>query len=613
MNMTRKICAVMLLALMVACGDNKETTEKKEPTGSSKIQKETQDFLDKYSKEFQQLVIAVNEGQWTLQTHIVKGDTVSNYNARQSDKAFADFSGSEENINTAKKLLENQKDLTDLQVRQLKYIIFLAGSNPKIAGDIVDKKIKATNDQTEALFGFTYKIKNKPVTANDLDRILHESTNLNERLEAWTASKEVGKTLKPGLVNLQGLRNDVVKPLGYTDFFSYQVSEYEMSSDELIAECDNMISELWPLYRELHTWARYELADKFKQPVPEMLPAHWLPNRWGQDWTALVNVEGLDIDAVLKTKPKEWIIQKAEDFYVGMGFEKLPPRFWDKSSLYPVEAGAGYSKNNHASAWHIDNDRDVRSLMSVEPNSEWWGTTLHEMGHIFYYLEYSNPKIPLILRNGTNRGYHEAFGTMIAMVSMHKPFLEGQGLVEKGVKTDEMKTLLKEALDYIVMVPWSAGVMTHYEYELYNKNLSPDQYNAKWWELVKKYQGIEPPTARGEEYCDAATKTHINDDPAQYYDYAIANVLLFQFHEHIATKILKQDVHATNYWGNKEVGNFLKKIMAPGATVDWRQHMNEVLGTGISAKSMLNYFMPLMDYLKEKNKGRKYTLPEKLE
>ncbi|HLP11545.1 MAG TPA: M2 family metallopeptidase [Flavobacteriales bacterium] len=607
----KKFILLLSAAFAMGCGGNSEEKKGEETTGND-AQKEAQKFLDDYTTKFQKLLVDVNEGQWTLQTHIVEGDTVSNAKAQKSDKAFADFTGSKENIDAAKKLMEKQAQLTDLQVRQLKYILYMAGNNPASAGDLVAKKIKATNDQTEKLFGFKFTFKGKPVTANDLDRILHESNNLNERLDAWVASKEVGKALKDGLANLQGLRNGVVKPLGYSDYFSYQVSEYEMSSEELLAECDKMITELWPLYRELHTWARYELASKYKQPVPDLLPAHWLPNRWGQDWTALVKVEGLDIDAELKKKEPEWIIQKAEDFYVGMGFDKLPKTFWEKSSLYPVKADAGYSKNNHASAWHIDNDHDVRSLMSVESNSEWWGTTLHEMGHIFYYLEYSKPEIPLILRSGTNRGYHEAFGTMIAMASMQKAFLEGQGLVKPGVKTDEMQILLKEALDYIVMVPWSAGVMTHYEYELYKNNLPKDQYNAKWWELVKKYQGIEPPMARGEEYCDAATKTHINDDPAQYYDYAIANVLLFQFHEHIATKILKQDVHNTNYWGSKEVGSFLKSIMAPGATVDWREHLNKVLGTGISAKSMLNYYMPLMDYLKEKNKGRKYTLPETL-
>jgi peptidyl-dipeptidase A len=109
---------------------------------------------------------------------------------------------------------------------------------------------------------------------------------------------------------------------------------------------------------------------------------------------------------------------------------------------------------------------------------------------------------------------------------------------------------------------------------------------------------------------DAATKTHINDDPAQYYDYALSYVLLFQFHEYITENILKQDVHATNYFDSKEAGNFLKKILRPGGTADWRGLLKETTGEEMSARAMLNYFNPLLKELKKINAGRKYTLPE---
>ncbi len=152
--------------------------------------------------------------------------------------------------------------------------------------------------------------------------------------------------------------------------------------------------------------------------------------------------------------------------------------------------------------------------------------------------------------------------------------------------------------------------MTEFEYNLYARNLPKNEYNKLWWELVKKYQGIVPPDERGENYCDAATKTHINDDPAGYYDYSIANVLLFQFHAYIADSILHQDPHATNYWGNKAVGDFLKKVMSPGASVDWREHLKASIHADMSAQPMVDYFAPLMEYLKRENAGRKYTLPE---
>lgn len=602
-------------ALFASCGAGEEKKEgdKKESSGNAELQKEVQTFLDKYNADYQKLLYAANEAQWTLNTYMVEGDTLAAYNAGLADKAMAEYTGSAENIESARKFLKSEKELTDLQVRQLKYILYMAGNTPAIAKDIVDKRIAAQNEQTKKLYSFEYKVNGKKVSTNDIDGILKSETDVKKRLAAWTASKEVGKGLKGGLVNLVDLRNKSVQALGYSDFFNYQVSEYDMTSEELMKVCKDMIKDLWPLYRELHTWARYELAAKYKQEVPEMLPAHWLPNRWGQEWNALVEVEGFDLDGALKSKTKEWIIEQGEEFYKSLGFSALPKVFHEKSSLYPVPADAKYSKNNHASAWHFDNDQDVRSLMSVEPNAEWWGTVLHELGHIYYFLTYANKDVPIVLRAGANRAYHEAFGTQIGLASMQKAFLVDRGLIADGVETDDMKILLKEALDYVVVIPWSAGVMTGFEHELYANNLSPDQYNAKWWELVKKYQGIVPPSERGEEFCDAATKTHINDDAAQYYDYAMSNLLLFQFHNHIAKNILKQDPHNTNYWGNKEVGKFLEKLMYPGASVDWREHLKKNLGEEMSAKGMVEYFAPLMDYLKEQNKGRVYTLPETID
>jgi peptidyl-dipeptidase A len=186
------------------------------------------------------------------------------------------------------------------------------------------------------------------------------------------------------------------------------------------------------------------------------------------------------------------------------------------------------------------------------------------------------------------------------------------GLLPQEFEINKIQSLLKESLDYIVFIPWSAGVMTDFEYELYSQNLQKDQFNNKWWELVKKYQGIIPPYQRDGEFCDAATKTHINNDAAQYYDYAISNVLLFQFHDYIAINILKQDPHETNYYGNKETGRFLSDLLSAGASVDWREHLKNSIGSEMNAKPMVNYFAPLLEWLKEQNKGRKHTLSESL-
>ena len=578
---------------------------------NSDTQNEVQVYLDDYNKQYRQLGYEWNKGEWALNTKIVEGDTITSKNAQDAQAEYAKFTGSRENIEKAAKYLKLKNELTDLQIRQLKRVLYLAANNPETASEIVKEKIEADTKQTQLLYGFDFKIDNKSVSTNEIDMSLKTENNIKKRLKTWEASKEVGIGLKDGLANLQRLRNKSVQALGYDDFFTYQVSDYGMTVDEMRNVCQNMIKDIWPLYRELHTWARYILAEKYGEDVPEMLPAHWLPNRWGQDWKELVEVEGINFGEELEKNSAEWIVKKGEDFYVSLGFENLPQTFWEKSSLYPAPPDADYKKNNHASAWHMDFERDVRSLMSVDvKNSDWWSTSLHELGHIYYFLSYSNPDVPYILREGGNRGFHEAFGSMIGLASLQQPFLEKMGLIPKNVKLDDIQVLFKEALEYIVFIPWSAGVMTDFEYELYTLDLPKDQYNFEWWNLKRKYQGIVPPYDRGEQYCDAASKTHINNDAAQYYDYAISYVLLFQFHNYIAKQILHQDPHATNYYGNKKVGEFLSDVMSPGATVDWRELMKTNLGSEMSAKPMVDYFAPLMDYLKKVNEGRTYTLRE---
>lgn len=599
------LTAAIAMAILSGCGGGSKKGGQNE---------DAQKFIDSYTTEYVKLYTAQEEAQWKSNTEIKAGDSTNQLAAEKADQAMADFTGSKENIENARKFLAQKEQLSDIQKKQLEFILYNAANNPQTVADVVKKRIKAENEQTQVLYGFQYMLDGKKVSTNQLDDILKKETDVNKRLLAWDASKEVGPKLKNGLINLRNLRNQTVQALGYHDFFTYQVSDYGMKTDEMMQTMDRLMRELWPLYRELHTYMRYESAKRYGVgTVPDYLPAHWLPNRWGQDWSSNITVAGLDLDSVLKAKSAEWIVKDGEDMYVSIGFPKLPQSFWDKSSLYPYPPDSNVKKNNHASAWHMDLNKDVRSLMSVEPNSEWFETSHHELGHIYYYLTYTNPDVPPLLRQGANRAYHEAIGSMMGLAAMQKPFLVGRGLIGADVKTDSIQTLLKEAMNSVVFIFFSSGTMSNFEKALYVDSLPAGQFNQKWWDLAKKYQGIVPPSTRGEEFCDAATKTHINDDPAQYYDYALSYVILYQLHNYIAKNILHQDPRATNYYGNKGIGDFLQKIMHSGASKDWRQVLKESTGDDLNAKAMLEYFDPLVNWLKEQNKGRKYTLPEQMQ
>jgi peptidyl-dipeptidase A len=241
----------------------------------------------------------------------------------------------------------------------------------------------------------------------------------------------------------------------------------------------------------------------------------------------------------------------------------------------------------------------------VEPDARWFGTSHHELGHIYYYLSYARPEVPLVLRAGANRAFHEGIGELINIAATQVPYLRQAGILPESQQIDQTRWLLNEALEETVaFLPWSAGVMASWERDLYETDLPPEQWNARWWEHVRRFQGVEPPETRGEELCDGCTKTHVNDDPGQYYDYAIATVLKYQLHAHICRDILQQDPHSCNYYGSRPVGNFLRTLLAEGARRDWRELLRDKTGQDLSTKPMMDYFSPLLEHLRKENAGR---------
>jgi len=567
---------------------------------NSPAQERADRFLSLANAGYQALYKVNSETQWVAITDVTPEHDAA---AETAGKAAAAFNGNPALINEARDLLTHQGELNELTVRELNQLLLNAAEGPMTNPDLVARRVEAETKQASILNSFEFKLDGRPITTNQIDDKLNSSTDLNERKAIWEASKESGPALKPNLVTLRELRNGVAKEMKYPDYFSLEVASYGMPADEMLKLQESWMATLRPLYLQLHTWAKYKLADKFHQPVPKKIPAHWINNRWSQEWTGLV--EAANIDKYFAGRSAEWVIKTAEQFYTGLGFTPLPATFWQRSDLYPLPPGSKRKKNTHASCWHIDLQDDIRSLQSIEPNSRWFFTAHHELGHGYYFKAYSRPEVPYLLRLGAAPGFHEGIGELIALASSQVPYLQSREVLPADFKADKTAFLLDDALARsIPFIFFASGTMTHWEADIYAHHLPPDQWNARWWKYVSDLQGIEPPTARGEEFCDAATKTHINDNPAYYYNYAFATVFKFQVHDYVARKILHQDPRSCNYADNNEVGTWLNNILKKGGTEDWRKVLKEATGEDISTRAMAEYFRPLQSWLEEQNKGR---------
>ncbi|HET6281365.1 MAG TPA: M2 family metallopeptidase [Polyangia bacterium] len=600
------------MAVVLFCAINVEagkTAEKKPPGKKTASEKEATAFLEIVAPLLLPPATATAEADWTAAIDVTPEHTAQRTGA---DKIYASLSGSKVIIERAKALLAREKDLDDLTARQLRRLALDAAENPGTLPDVVAARVEAESRQASTLDGYNFCLQPKggggcarPTTANEIDNILRKSRDLTERQRVWTASKEIGRSLKPGLVELQRLRNQVARAMGYSSYFAVQVADYGMTVNEMMSLLDGTIETTRPLFDGLHCWARNAMAARYKRAAPKLIPAHWIGDRWAQQWPGVV--EEVSLDPLFKGTAPETVVKSAESFYVSLGFPKLPDVFWKRSDLYPVPATSTRKKNTHASAWHIDRALDVRSLMNIEPNEMWFGAAHHELGHIYYYLAYSVPEVPPLLREGANRAFHEAMGELAALASQQTPYLVKVGVLPRGKEPDPTAWLLQSALESIVFLPWSAGTISHFEHDLYEADLPPTEWQKRWWDYAAQYQGVVPPAARGDDLCDACTKTHINDNPARYYDYAVASLIKFQLHDHICSKILKQDVRACDYSGSKEVGDFLRGIMKLGATRDWRAVIKEATGQPISSRAMMAFYQPLSEELTKRNAGKDCT------
>ncbi|MFT3829307.1 MAG: M2 family metallopeptidase [Opitutaceae bacterium] len=569
-------------------------------TPPSAVQERADRFLALANAGYQSLITLRESTDWNVSTDVTPAHEAA---AETASKAFSAFVGNPALIAEARDLLAHRTELAPNSVRQLERLLLAAAEAPMTNPSLANARIEAETRQDAALNSYTFTFRGASITPNEIDQRLLAATDLAERRELWEASKAIGTALKPGLLQLRDLRNGVARELGYADFLSLQYAIYGLDAAELVRLNDEFLRALRPLYLQLHTWTKHELAKRYGQPVPKRIPAHWLANRYGQEWPGLV--AAADIDAAIARHPREWIAQTAEQFYTSLGFAPLPASFWRVSDFYPLPAGDPRRKSTHAFCYHIDLAQDVRALMNVTPDSNWYGTAHHEFGHAFYMLAYSRPDIPPLLRDAPNSGFHEGIAELGGSACYQAPYLRRLGLLPADAAPDPVAFLLSDALNpTLPFMAFASGTMTHWEADFYAGDLPADQLNARWWQYVRDFQGIEPPAARGEEFCDAATKTHINSVPGYYANYAIATVIRFQLLEHIAQNILHQPPQSCDLSGHPEVGAFLRRILEKGATEDWQSLLRESTGEELSTRAMVEYFAPLQRWLEEQNHGR---------
>jgi peptidyl-dipeptidase A len=443
-------------------------------------------------------------------------------------------------------------------------------------------------------------------------RAIHaESREPDALLDAWLGWRSTSPAIRDDYRRFVELTNQGAVELGYPDTGALWRSNYDMSPDAFAAEVDRLWTQVLPLYESLHCYVRAKLSDFYGEdlvPTDAPIPAHLLGNMWAQQWGNIYDLvapegadPGYDLTALLVEAGYDPLrmVTSGENFFSSLGFAPLPETFWERSLFTKPRDREVVC---HASAWDVDDGDDLRIKMCIEINAEDFQTIHHELGHNYYQRAYKEQ--PYIYRNSANDGFHEAIGDAIAL-SVTPAYLVEIGLLDREPPASkDIDLLLRSALGGIAFLPFGL-LVDQWRWAVFSGEISSDAYNAGWWALREKYQGIRPPNERGEDLFDPGAKYHIPGN-TPYSRYFLAAILQFQFHRAMCEIAgYEGPLNRCTIYGSEEAGRRLNEMLEMGMSRPWPDALEALTGErGLDASAIRDYFAPLQVWLDEQNAGQ---------
>jgi peptidyl-dipeptidase A len=454
--------------------------------------------------------------------------------------------------------------------------------------------------------------KEKCLRLGELSHVLAASRDFGELVEAWRGWHTIAAAMKDRYARYVELGNDGAKAIGFEDVGALWRSGYDMPPGDFEADVERLWTDVKPLYEALHCYVRGKLQERYgKAKVGDgaPIPAQLLGNMWAQEWNNVYDLvvpyphePSLDASAKLKAAHFDAVkmAKEGERFFVGLGFPHLPQTFWERSLFTRPRDREVVC---HASAWDLSYGGDLRVKVCLEPTEEDFVTIHHELGHDFYFQRYG--ALPILFQQGANDGFHEAIGDTIAL-SVTPQYLKTLGLLGAfaGGEHARINQQVKMALEKVAFLPFGL-LIDKWRWEVFSGKVSPADYNASWWALKTRYQGVAPPEPRTEIDFDPGAKFHVAAS-TPYIRYFLARIYQFQFHRALCQAAgYSGPLDQCSIHDSKEAGAKLMTMLALGASRPWPDAL-EAIGAGrkADAGAMLEYFAPLVEWLAVANKGR---------
>jgi peptidyl-dipeptidase A len=593
-----------LLLLLGACAENK--TDAPIAAAIPPPAESAQEFVARANAELGELRKEVGAAEWVRSTYITSDTAVL---AAAASQKYAEW-----HSGMVQQALRYDGQELGPETRRAIELLKLGTTLPTPADPARRKELTVIATELEGMYGAGEycRSNNDCKSLPELEDVLANSRDYDELVDAWQGWRTISPPMRTKYERYVELANAGSQVLGYDNLGEKWRAGFDMSPAEFEQETKRLWEQVKPLYDELHCHVRAKLGDVYsedKVPQDGAIPAHLLGNMWSQGWSFIYDliepypgVADLDVDDTLKTKdysPQE-MVRSAESFYVSLGMPRLPDTFWERSQFTKPRDRDVVC---HASAWSLDGKDDLRIKMCIKQTYDELRTIYHELGHIYYDAAYKNQ--PPLFQDSAHAGFHEGIGDTVTL-SMTPQYLAEVGLIGSAEESEQavINRQMQMALDKIAFLPFSK-LIDEWRWGVFSGDIAPGDYNKAWWDLRAHYQGIAPPVPRSEADFDPGAKYHVPAN-VSYTRYFLAHILQFQFQRSLCEIAGHDgDLASCSVYGSKEAGERFYAMMASGSSEPWQDALEKLTGTReMDASAIIDYFAPLMGYLKEQNAGR---------
>jgi peptidyl-dipeptidase A len=603
-DLVRLFASVALLLAIVAC--SKQDAETPAATDVVAPQETAEAFVARANAELGELRKEVGAAEWVRSTYITADTAVL---AAAASQKYAEW-----HSGMVQQALQYDGQELGPETRRAIELLKLGTTLPTPADPARRKELTVIATELEGMYGSGEYCRSDDDCKSlpELEDVLANSRDYDELVDAWQGWRTISPPMRTKYQRYVELANEGSQVLGYDNLGEKWRAGFDMSPAEFEQETKRLWEQVKPLYDELHCHVRAKLGDVYgedKVPQDGAIPAHLLGNMWSQGWSFIYDliepypgVADLDVDDTLKTKdysPQE-MVRSAESFYVSLGMPRLPDTFWTRSQFTKPRDRDVVC---HASAWSLDGKDDLRIKMCIKQTYDELRTIYHELGHIYYDAAYKNQ--PPLFQDSAHAGFHEGIGDTVTL-SMTPQYLAEVGLIGSAEESEQavINRQMQMALDKIAFLPFSK-LIDEWRWGVFSGDIAPGDYNKAWWDLRAHYQGIAPPVPRSEADFDPGAKYHVPAN-VSYTRYFLAHILQFQFQRSLCEIAGHDgDLASCSIYGSKEAGERFYAMMASGSSEPWQDALEKLTGTReMDASAIIDYFAPLMGYLKEQNADR---------